>query len=163
MTSYHKNPDIAFSDKSSSFNSEPLYSEMNHRAHRTLELPTRPSLSIRQSLLNPSHFSCDGCSELSQAHFVVRCHCSKISSSSCFYLRNSCTYCGAIFGDNTVFEKTTFYDILLHHTCHLESRSKKLTFLNMETINQTTDIGKTCMVKKMPGNFKFSRFDSCFL
>ena len=51
-------------------------------------------------------------------------------------LRNSCTYCGAIFGDNTIFEKVPFYNCLLHHTCHLESRSKRLTFLNKDTVNQ---------------------------
>jgi hypothetical protein len=42
----------------------------------------------------------------------------------------------AIFGDDTVFEKTTFCSTLLHHTCHLEFRSKKLTFFSRETVNQ---------------------------
>ena len=39
-------PDMTYSDNSISSNPEPHYSEMHHRPHRTLELPSPPPVGI---------------------------------------------------------------------------------------------------------------------
>ena len=95
---------------------------MNHRTHRTLQLLNIPNVSIRQSLLHPAHFTCDGFSELSQA---VRCHCSKILCCACFYLKYSCMNCGRFLEITQSLRKphSTAHFCITHATWNPEAKS----------------------------------------
>ena len=111
---------------------DPIYSEMSPIL-KTVE--NSNFNHFNHSSMNAPKYTCESCSDHTQAHFFLKCVCGKHSCCNCSFHRNRCS-CNIPFNCNTIIVTTPYYYMTANHDCKLEKNFSKLNFFDTETLRQ---------------------------